>query len=299
MGWVMVVVLNAIISGCYLGIVFHIVRGLLATGQMRTNPLAVATAAIFTTCAVHHGHHALHLTGVGVADQQVLVGMRNVFGEWHSVLVDLLGAVVAITYLGLRRTYRGLLNTPAMFEDAVRAATEERLRVASVTDQLTGLPNRAAFEAFKDELPDAAEGLTVLFIDLDGFKAVNDAHGHDAGDRLLHDLAQRVLRSVGPGEQVFRFGGDEFVVIARHDAAGDVADLVERVRLLLCAPVHVRDGDVQVGASIGVAVGRVHEGLDALLRRADALMYAQKRDTVLGILPPPRRPLTPKRVDLT
>ena len=107
--------------------------------------VAVGLNAIFATCAAHHGHHATHVWfAFGTGGTAHLDSVRAVFGEWHTVLIDVLGAAVAVTYLGLRRSYGALLRTPAMFDDAVRMAAQERLRELAFTDLLTGVPNRAS-----------------------------------------------------------------------------------------------------------------------------------------------------------
>ena len=90
--------------------------------------------------------------GTGTADAELLA-VRAVFGEWHTLVVDGRGALVAATCLGVRRSCKALLNTPAMFHDAVRLAAEARLREIAYTDQLTGTPNRAAYQQRADALP--------------------------------------------------------------------------------------------------------------------------------------------------
>jgi len=284
MGWQAVVVLNFIIAACYVVIAGLIAQGLVRTRQVFTNPLALATAAIFTTCAIHHAHHSLHLLlGAGAED---LVTVRAVFGEWHSVLIDALGALIAVTYLGLRRTYKALLNTPAMFEDAVRVASERRLNEMAFTDELTGVPNRAAYQKYADSLAGTDLPVAVCFIDLDGFKAVNDTYGHDAGDRLLHDVAQRLAAGLDQ-IRLFRIGGDEFTVVALDiDAAGS-EELVLLLTNLITQPVPIRDCEIVIGASIGLARGAASAGIDRLLREADLDMYRIKA-RVHGSLPGPR-----------
>ena len=283
MGWQAVVVLNLVIASCYVVIAALIAQGLVRTRQVLTNPLALATSAIFTTCAVHHAHHALHLLYGGGHDVDAV---RDVFGEWHSVLLDALGALVAIVYLGLRRTYKALLNTPAMFEDAVRVAAERRLRQLAFTDELTGVPNRAAYQQHADALAGTDVAVTVCFLDLDGFKAVNDTYGHDAGDRLLHEVAQRIAAGLPEGG-FFRIGGDEFVVVAVGlDEVGS-AELVRRLRELIARPAAMREGEIVVAASIGVARGPAGGGIDRLLREADADMYRIKA-SLAGRVPEPR-----------
>ena len=286
MGWIAVVALNAVIGVCYVFISGIIALGLVRTRQVRTNPLALATAAIFATCAVHHAHHGLHL--LALSDRGDLRAVREVFGEWHGVLIDVFGAVVAVTYLGLRRNYKALLNTPAMFDDAVRLAAERHWRDRALTDPLTGIPNRAAYQQWAEELTKAGVDVTVLFVDLDGFKGINDAFGHDAGDRLLVDVAERLVAQAQADERVFRLGGDEFVVM-RAGALGpaDVGDLVRRVQSQVGAPCQLREGKVVIGSSIGVATGPAASGVDRLLREADAAMYRIKARSAATV-PPPR-----------
>jgi diguanylate cyclase (GGDEF)-like protein len=291
--WQATVALNLIIAGCYVMICFLITQGLIRTRQIRVNPLAVATATIFLTCAVHHAHHALHLvrTFGPHAHAHDLVSVRAVFGEWHTVAVELVGAMVAVTYLGLRHSYKALLNTPAMFDDAVRLAAEERLREVAFTDQLTGVPNRAAYQQYADGMTAADGDVHVLFVDLDGFKLVNDTFGHDAGDRMLREIAQRLLTGLADQGRLFRIGGDELVVIARAvDVPRD--ELLARAQALIAQPVSVRDGTIVISASIGATTGPALAGVDGLVREADAGMYAIKSQR--PAIPAPRAAPAPE-----
>ena len=278
MGWQLVAGLNAVIATCYVLIALLILQGLTRTRQLTTNSLAVATAAIFTTCALHHGHLAVELMIPfgGAEHAQELAAERAAASGWHMVLIDALGATVGIIYLGLRRSYKALLNTPAMFDDAVRVAAERQLREFAFTDSLTGIPNRAAYQLHADGLAAGTRPVAVLFVDLDGFKAINDQHGHDAGDRLLREVAQHLAAAVGEGEAVFRLGGDEFVVVAVGCEPSAAQALVERMRVAIARPVQVRDGIVGIAASIGLATGPAGSGIDQLLRQADAAMYRVK-----------------------
>ena len=292
MGWELAAGLNVLIATCYVLISSLILLGLMRTRQLATNPLAVATAAIFTTCAMHHGHHAAHLLmafgDAGHVEQ--LDAVRAVFGEWHTLLIDGIGAAVAVTYLGLRHNYKALLNTPAMFDDAVRIAAEQQLRRLAFTDLLTGIPNRAAYQHHADGFAGDGRPVAVLFVDLDSFKAINDRHGHDAGDRLLREVAQRMAASLRPDEAVFRLGGDEFVLVGVGYDDDAAQALVERTRAAITAPIAVRDGVISVDASIGVATGTLDSGIDRLLRDADAAMYAMKGDGRQIFLPVSRLP---------
>jgi diguanylate cyclase (GGDEF)-like protein/PAS domain S-box-containing protein len=152
-------------------------------------------------------------------------------------------------------------------------------------DQLTGLPNRAAFDRrLAEELERRPDGhvLGVLFCDLNGFKLVNDEHGHAAGDSLLRLVAQRLGSVVRTSDPVFRLGGDEFVILLPQLAEAEAGRVVELMRGRL---LKVFDPTFSVGPDsmqIGVAVGTAmcpNDGTtaEALVRHADLAMYAHKR----------------------
>jgi diguanylate cyclase (GGDEF)-like protein len=150
-------------------------------------------------------------------------------------------------------------------------------------DGLTGLANRAVFTERVDHAlartRHASGQVAVLFIDLDGFKQVNDTLGHAAGDQLLVQVAQRLRLSLRPGDTVARLGGDEFTIILdgvpERAAAGQIAD---RVLTALAQPFALDEARVTCGASIGIALtsGPLDQA-DSLLRRADHAMYTIKR----------------------
>jgi len=160
-------------------------------------------------------------------------------------------------------------------------AVKEELAHRALHDPLTGLPNR---DMLMDHLAHAlargarADGMaTVMFLDLDDFKTVNDTYGHEAGDRLLVTVAERLRAVVRPGDIVSRLGGDEFVVVAEtlpHSAA--VRALAERVRAAVAQPVSLGDAIVLPGGSLGVAVAGPDDDARSVLRRADAAMYRAK-----------------------
>lgn len=167
----------------------------------------------------------------------------------------------------------------AQFQDVTaRRAAENELARLAVTDQLTGLPNRRALverlERHHAECPE--EPIGVLFIDLDGFKHVNDVHGHAVGDAVLSAAAQRLAGLVGPPNTAYRLGGDEFVVLipVPPDSTGSPA-LVRRVALDLSAPYPTATTPVRLAASVGYAQA-VTDDVESLLRAADAEMYRHK-----------------------
>ena len=191
-------------------------------------------------------------------------------------------------------TVSGSDGSPAWFAVSAQDITERRraeqelrdltaaLTERAVRDPLTGLANRALLEErlraalARDRRSGEATG--VLFQDLDGFKEVNDTHGHAVGDAVLRAVASRLTAVVRPSDTVARMGGDEFVVLVEA-ASAEVLDALEpRVQATVSEPVPVGELVLTVGVSIGRALseaGRVEP--QRLLTQADAQMYAAKR----------------------
>ncbi|MGY4829112.1 diguanylate cyclase domain-containing protein [Sphaerotilaceae bacterium SBD11-9] len=162
--------------------------------------------------------------------------------------------------------------------------TEFKARHMALHDPLTGLANRSGLQADLGALLDQARRdgsqVALCFVDLDGFKSVNDQHGHEAGDTLLRLAAQRIASCTRSHDMVARLGGDEFVVVLTqlHDPA-EIVPALERVVDVLSTPFSVGGGvEARIGASLGVAVFPQDAGdVDSLLSKADAAMYAAKR----------------------
>jgi diguanylate cyclase (GGDEF)-like protein/PAS domain S-box-containing protein len=168
------------------------------------------------------------------------------------------------------------------FEDVTAArASREQLKHAALHDSLTGLPNR---RLLADRLERAVVrsrrtgSLTaVLFLDLDRVKAVNDSHGHGAGDALLCAVGQRLTTTVRETDTVARVGGDEFVIVCDAVATPDeVTALADRVLAVVAAPITLGDACVNVTASIGIATTTGDATSDELIRAADLAMYEAK-----------------------
>lgn len=158
------------------------------------------------------------------------------------------------------------------------------LELRSNSDALTGLPNRHWIQHY---LPQAIEraraggwGLAVLFIDLDGFKTVNDALGHAAGDELLRTVGKRLKIAVRPRDHVVRLGGDEFVVVLEQvDSAGAVEQVAERVLGAFDDGFHLQHTIHVLGASIGISLFPEHgDDAQTLLKNADIAMYSVKTE---------------------
>nr|WP_322975443.1 EAL domain-containing protein [Actinacidiphila bryophytorum] len=174
----------------------------------------------------------------------------------------------------------------ALLEDITeRRRLVERLRHQATHDALTGLPNRALFFERLDRALSAAEGpggdrrIGVCYLDLDGFKAVNDSLGHAVGDRLLVAVADRLRECVtSPDQLVARIGGDEFVALyADPPDLAAVTDLAGRILKALSTPVLLDDRPLPVHGSIGIVHGQVgSRGAADVLRSADITMYRAK-----------------------
>lgn len=150
-------------------------------------------------------------------------------------------------------------------------------------DALTGLPDRRAIADRIVNWRGAGGGahprFAVLFLDLDGFKRINDDHGHAVGDRVLEELAQRLVRCVRDEDLVARYGGDEFVLLLKDVAtAAEAESVIERLQQCVRQTIELGELRLQVGATIGVAIPEsASQPVDELIAAADRDMYARKR----------------------
>ena len=162
-----------------------------------------------------------------------------------------------------------------------RKQVEKKLTHAAERDALTGLSNRTHFQSELSAAiawaADREKRVAVFFIDMDDFKAVNDNHGHDAGDQLLRTVADRLRAASRTATLLARLGGDEFVAMARDVDVGGESQMAERFLKALGRPARINDVELDMSASIGVATFP-HAGRNAhaLVTAADAAMYAAK-----------------------
>lgn len=219
---------------------------------------------------------ALLDTAVGEACAWLALSLPVVpqLGVRSWLLVGAPGEVPRVVVAALRNlaNHMGLAYAVAEAHDAL---TER-----ATTDALTGLANRAAFtQALEVALADdAQQTVSVLFVDMDAFKEINDRLGHQAGDQVLREVATRLRRASRPGDVCGRLGGDEFAVLLPGADARAAAEVAQRVAAAVRAPLR-RAGDVVVplSASVGCATAVGGTEPEVLLRRADAAMYEAKR----------------------
>jgi diguanylate cyclase (GGDEF)-like protein len=172
----------------------------------------------------------------------------------------------------------------AMVEDiSDRKREEADLVHRTMHDGLTGLPNRHLFvDRFRQARArrrTAEAGVTVLFIDMDGFKEINDSLGHHAGDELLVAVAQRLSAAVRPSDTVARYAGDEFLMLTDEvESVTDATQLAWRLTHAVRAPYMVDGTEVTLSASVGVCFSTdPDDQADDVLRNADRAMYVAKR----------------------
>jgi diguanylate cyclase (GGDEF)-like protein len=223
--------------------------------------------------------------------QRIAIRARDVYGLRHTIAAPLRhgDAVVGAIVLS-RRTGDGwspaaqrILAGAALEASAAlaRAHSHRQAEEAASTDALTGLPNRRYFDEFcglvaRRRRADDAVG--VLMIDVDRFKALNDRHGHAAGDEVLRAIASAIAGAVREDDVPARFGGEEFAVLLRNPGLGVALDIAERVRAAVAGLDLRRQGIVGVTVSVGVAVAdHPDQPIAELLDAADRALYRAKR----------------------
>ncbi|WBV42427.1 bifunctional diguanylate cyclase/phosphodiesterase [Pseudoroseomonas cervicalis] len=199
---------------------------------------------------------------------RAVVRMRTARGpRWHEVT--------------LRRCHDPATGQPAWLVSEVDVSelkeAERKADFLASHDVLTGLPNRASLHPAFARLREGG-GVALMFIDLDGFKHVNDAFGHPVGDRLLVEVARRLRTLLRAEDEVLRLGGDEFLLLLRrHGQPGEVESVAERLREALSLPIETAGQRLQVTPSIGISLCPEHgTDVDELAKRADLALYEAK-----------------------
>ncbi|MEU6096036.1 EAL domain-containing protein [Streptomyces sp. NPDC047079] len=229
-------------------------------------------------CVVHEVRRFLATSHLEEPTTRIECRFRSGDGDWLNVEST------------VNRHEGGLIFNSRDVTERVRL--QAQLQHNAEHDPLTDLPNRALFtkrvqQALSGRRASdrgaALRNTAVLFIDLDGFKAVNDTIGHQAGDELLVQAARRLQDSVRQGDTAARLGGDEFAALIVGDGTrdrtaheGHILELADRLRATLSQPYDIDGNDVRVAASIGVAFAEPHLGAGELLRNADLAMYRAK-----------------------
>ena len=260
--------------------IFQIVRA----QQQATTTEVSSIDGIERLYAFRHNSNFPLITVVALGRDEALTAWRRDARLFATVVLILL---LAVAIIGQRllvdmhrrsRAERQLLSAREELLDA-----NARLEILASQDALTGLANRTALQQHLEQALARSqrrhELLAVMLIDLDGFKPINDRHGHGFGDQVLTEIAQRLRQYIRDGDLPARLGGDEFVVVCENVQSADDAQYLAR-RLLegLDTPMHLEDRSVRVGASIGIALSQGDDDATRLIRSADAAMYRAKAE---------------------
>jgi diguanylate cyclase (GGDEF)-like protein/PAS domain S-box-containing protein len=163
---------------------------------------------------------------------------------------------------------------------------ELRMTDLALYDQITGLPNRVLLaDHARQAMAQVSKGFALIYLDLDGFKAVNDHYGHEVGDQVLKEVAKRLRSSIRETDLPARVGGDEFVVLLLNvDTCEMALQAAENLRLALNRPIRSAASEQRIGASLGISLYPVDsKDLDTLIKYADQAMYRAKRTGRNGV----------------
>lgn len=215
--------------------------------------------------------------------QTVEIKVQAFAGDLHEVTDTLAQGIDDLKDVeaALMQSREALLESEAAL--AVSQQGEKKARFEGMHDPRTGLPNRTLFDDRLAQAISLAERhgwtLAVMFLDLDHFKAVNDAHGHAAGDRVLEEIARRLIEHCRDEDSVCRNGGDEFLYLLMNPQGRENIERVASMVLAnLGAPIDMDDLQLIITPSIGIALYPEHGGTpEQLIRLADAAMYRAKR----------------------
>ncbi|WP_158937886.1 bifunctional diguanylate cyclase/phosphodiesterase [Burkholderia sp. S171] len=272
--FILSVVIAILASGAALWIAFHLRRLLPMVRPMRAGAAVVMGLAIVT----------MHYTGMAAA--QFPLGSvcgavhEGVSAGWLALVIivstlAVLAIALIISIFDLRLESRTAILAVSLAE------ANQELTYLALHDALTKLPNRVLLEDRLDRAIQRAVRehgrFALMFMDLDGFKAVNDAYGHHVGDLLLVEVAQRIGVNVRSQDTVARVGGDEFVLLAEVFEPADAATLADKILAIIREPFQLAGRDLRVSTSIGIAM-YPGNGFDReeLLINADAAMYHAK-----------------------
>ncbi len=238
----------------------------------RSRELTNRPAADFTHPEDVHLLDAAGEAALKASDRRHRFEARMLHSSGAEVITD-------ITLTWMSAGDGSLLLLAQMENITARRRAEDSLRRQADEDSLTGLANR--FYLTRRLRAHAGRDLdyAVLFIDLDGFKLINDSRGHEVGDEVLVEVGRRLRSALRPDDVAARFGGDEFVALCRGDVdEHEAMTIAYRIEQSLAEPIPTRSGIVRVTASVGIACGRISaEHPTELLQRADAAMYHAKR----------------------
>ncbi len=263
------VVIAVTASGAALWISFRLRKRSSTTRRLRAGAAVVMGIAIA----------GMHYTGMAAAqfpkDTVCTMSGSGLSSDWMAPLIIVFAlGVLSIALIASMLDFRASILSSSL-ENA-----HQELQFLAMHDSLTKLPNRTLLEdRLAQEIENAKRSgkpFSLFFLDLDGFKNVNDAFGHQTGDLLLIEVARRIRSIVRARDTVARIGGDEFVLLADAEEPGDAANLADKLLDAIQMPIEILGNQCEVSASIGIALYDHEANGERLLRHADAAMYHAK-----------------------
>ncbi|MDW1957470.1 GGDEF domain-containing protein, partial [Vibrio sp. Vb0562] len=209
------------------------------------------------------------------------------YGVWQGEVIEQnhLGLLVPM-FARVNRIVKcednGFYDLVIILTDLSNAKEMERLEYLAHHDALTGLANRSKFHLELEDLVQRSgyqrDEFAVLYLDLDGFKEINDTYGHDAGDEVLKRVADRLTSATRHSDLIARLSGDEFVMLVNPANQKVVTRIAEQLLESICAPIEYKGNELKVGVSIGVKLVGVNErDATRILKSADTAMYQAKK----------------------
>ncbi len=202
--------------------------------------------------------------------------------EYRILRLD--GSIIYVEILAFQTTYEGEEAVQVIIRDiSKRKKAEEQVQFLAYYDSLTGIANRnLLYEHLREAVVrNESKGLTfaVLFLDLDRFKVINDTYGHSFGDLLLQQVSKRLMNTLGEEGEIFRYGGDEFIIVLNTNEADKVSQTAEKIICTLASPFVIKDRQMFISTSIGISVfPKDGENVEALIQNSDIAMYNAKEN---------------------
>ncbi|HZP04202.1 MAG TPA: EAL domain-containing protein [Terracidiphilus sp.] len=267
------VLIAVVASGAALWIAFHLRQ---RSSHIRLLRSGAAVVMGFAITGMHYTGMAAAQFPKGSICSMSSAGLST---GWMALLIIVFAlSVLSIALIISMLDFRMEARTAILASSLDRA--NEELQFLALHDSLTKLPNRTLLEDRLDqEIENAKRNqkpFSVLFLDLDGFKQVNDAFGHQVGDLLLIEVAQRIRAAVRARDTIARVGGDEFILLADASEPADAASLASKLILAIQKPYAIGGHDCQVTVSVGITLYAEDTRRETLLKNADAAMYHAK-----------------------
>ncbi|NRD80156.1 EAL domain-containing protein [Bacillus sp. BRMEA1] len=207
---------------------------------------------------------------------------KSEISEYQIIRLD--GALVSVELLTFQTTYKDRSAMQVVIRDITeRKKAQEQVQYLAYYDSLTGTPNRNHLYRYLGDVLERnkvnKEIVAVLFLDLDRFKMINDTFGHSFGDHLLQEVSKRLRIFLGKGGILFRYGGDEYVIVVEEAEPSEISQLAEKLIDTFSSPFSIQERQMFISTSIGISLfPKDGETVEALIQKSDVAMYSAKEN---------------------